>query len=134
MGLADISHLRVPTNETSGDSETFYISESPTTQTNLHSLTKLDSNCEPHSNSNHHMSNNYCRDLVLYDRTLEFYKALVLKAPTSLQTGERWINIDHILNLHRANVPLVIVYDIACQYRPHMCPYPAETDWANCAP
>ncbi|KAJ7878693.1 hypothetical protein B0H13DRAFT_2346453 [Mycena leptocephala] len=64
---------------------------------------------------------------------LELYKALVLKVP-NLQTGERGINIDHLFNFPRANVPWVIVYDIACQYRPHMCAYRAETDWANCAP
>ncbi|KAJ7830592.1 hypothetical protein B0H13DRAFT_2313484 [Mycena leptocephala] len=79
--------------------------------------------------------NNLCRDLVIYDPTLELFKALVLKAPTrNLQTGERWINIDHLFNFPWANVPQVIVYDIACQYRPHMCAYRAETDWANCAP
>ncbi|KAJ7862965.1 hypothetical protein B0H13DRAFT_2354379 [Mycena leptocephala] len=83
------------------------------------------------------MSNNPCRDLILYDPSPNLYKGLVLKAGCSnLQTGERWINIDYLVAYTLAHAPLIITYDIACQLRrsPHMCAYQAETDWASCAP
>ncbi|KAJ7841229.1 hypothetical protein B0H13DRAFT_2365842 [Mycena leptocephala] len=76
--------------------------------------------------------NNLCRDLVIYDPTLELFKALVLKAPTRKPANVGLTST--ISSTSLANVPQVIVYDIACQYRPHMCAYRAETDWANCAP